>query len=716
MSGQTLAEPEKSAVCAGFVALGTFRKAEGVRLRIRRGDQRAQRSTRLLGALALGVLVGAVPASTAPDPVPVLREARTIHERGEPARAAQELAKLVRGPLADHAHALRARWLLEAGDTDAALAAAREALAHDPPSELRSSVYATLADIQLARDDVGAAYQAQRDAWAATRDSDTAAALAFAFAAQFEKHALPGDALALYRKVWRRWPRSSASGDAFARSRFLAEATGAPPPDTAALTAYADGLRTAYLCEQGLAVYERILSRTELTEREQRRAERGRADCLFQRRRYNEAHRAYAGLAKSNPLDVDAAIRAARSDARAGKRDEAVAALTAITKRGRPAEKVRAQYLVAVILSAEDPASSSRLFQRVSKQRESAGLARLARWRLAWQDLQQDRDASALVRLRPLTRGSLWDIEVQRARYWSAVAKLDSQPEKARQELSEIVEKIPLSYYGLLSADRLGVVSSIERSFLDEEETGGPFLPEQRTTWLLEAGFPDAARKELESWVRRPRISRRERMAAASLLHGTGDHFRAVRLMIDGFGGAFEQGIDPQWRSAWEYAWPQPFGGSVEAAVKEFEFDPALVYAIMREESTYRPQVESPAGALGLMQIIPPTGTRIADTLGVSAFAPELLFDPQTNIRFGTYYLKYLMGLFDGSMPLAIAAYNAGPDAVSDWITRYGHLPDDAFVDSVPYSETRRYLRKVLRSWRVYRLLYDGQLAAAQPE
>ncbi len=125
----------------------------------------------------------------------------------------------------------------------------------------------------------------------------------------------------------------------------------------------------------------------------------------------------------------------------------------------------------------------------------------------------------------------------------------------------------------------------------------------------------------------------------------------------------------------------------------------------MREESTYQPRVESPAGALGLMQIIPRTGSRIAQSLATGPFEPESLLNPDTNIRFGTYDLKELLGRFNGSWPLAIAAYNAGPDAVSEWRARDGALAQDAFVESVPYGETRRYLRRVLRSYRVYRLL-----------
>ncbi len=129
----------------------------------------------------------------------------------------------------------------------------------------------------------------------------------------------------------------------------------------------------------------------------------------------------------------------------------------------------------------------------------------------------------------------------------------------------------------------------------------------------------------------------------------------------------------------------------------------------MREESTYRPDIASPAGAMGLMQIIPQTGDRIASSLGVPAFQADILLEPDTNIRFGTFYLKRLVGRFSGSEVLAIAAYNAGPNIVSRWLERDGRQAKDVFVESVPYSETRRYLRRVVRSLRVYQLLYDGR-------
>jgi soluble lytic murein transglycosylase len=106
------------------------------------------------------------------------------------------------------------------------------------------------------------------------------------------------------------------------------------------------------------------------------------------------------------------------------------------------------------------------------------------------------------------------------------------------------------------------------------------------------------------------------------------------------------------------------------------------------------------------MQMIPPTARRVATQLGVTDFEPEQLFDPALNIRFGTFYLRSLVERWGGSRTLAIASYNAGPEAVMRWIEFAGTEPPDVFVDSVPYGETRRYLRRVLRSYHVYRRLY----------
>ena len=455
-------------------------------------------------------------------------------------------------------------------------------------------------------------------------------------------------------------------------------------------------------------LYEGVLARAEPDAEERGEAETGRANCLFSVRRYSEAVVAFARIAETDPTDTDAVIRSARSLARSGKTEMALEQFAIIAKSPDPVLRVRAQYLSAVLLRDRRPARAEELF-RVVEKGVIPELRRAARWELGWADLMRGDHHAALRHLGPMTRGSQWDIEVQRARYWHAMARMELDDPEGREDLQQLASALPLSYYGLIASRRLGMNPRLEHSFVGQRSASGHFRHADRAKLLLEAGFSDLASDEVESWLRSTDLDRESSLAAAKLLDALGDHFRAVRTVVDGFGGTLDQGIDPAWREAWQLAWPRPFGRPVQRATAEFEFDPDLVYAVMREESTYRPEIASPAGAMGLMQIIPQTGDRIASSLGVPAFQADILFEPDTNIRFGTFYLKRLVGRFRGSDVLAIAAYNAGPNIVSRWLERDGRQAKDVFVESIPYSETRRYLRRVVRSLRVYQLLYDSR-------
>jgi len=124
------------------------------------------------------------------------------------------------------------------------------------------------------------------------------------------------------------------------------------------------------------------------------------------------------------------------------------------------------------------------------------------------------------------------------------------------------------------------------------------------------------------------------------------------------------------------------------------------------EESRFNPQALSVAGARGLMQILPRTGQQIARELRLQPFSERLLFEPEMNLRLGSWYLSHLLQEFGGKEALALAAYNAGPHAVREWVTQKKPLREDEFVENIPYRETRNYVIRVLSSARVYRVLY----------
>jgi soluble lytic murein transglycosylase len=134
----------------------------------------------------------------------------------------------------------------------------------------------------------------------------------------------------------------------------------------------------------------------------------------------------------------------------------------------------------------------------------------------------------------------------------------------------------------------------------------------------------------------------------------------------------------------------------------------------MRQESGFRPAVRSPVGAVGLLQLMPATAARVADELGEKV-EPQTLTRAYANLHLGSAYLRKLIDGFQGSVPLALAAYNAGPQAVGRWLATGETLPLDLFVAKIPYEETRGYVARVLSNVARYAYLEGGEGAVQAP-
>ena len=140
-----------------------------------------------------------------------------------------------------------------------------------------------------------------------------------------------------------------------------------------------------------------------------------------------------------------------------------------------------------------------------------------------------------------------------------------------------------------------------------------------------------------------------------------------------------------------------------------YNVDPYLVMGIMRQESTYRNTALSPVGAIGLIQVMPRTGARVAAMMGEHTYSPGDLEDPAINLRYGIFYLSKLLDRFDGVFPLAVASYNGGPHNVSRWYERHqGNIELDAYVEQIEYDETRDYVKKVSGHYARYVAIYEG--------
>lgn len=147
--------------------------------------------------------------------------------------------------------------------------------------------------------------------------------------------------------------------------------------------------------------------------------------------------------------------------------------------------------------------------------------------------------------------------------------------------------------------------------------------------------------------------------------------------------------------------YPRFFLPMVKTEAGLYAVDPYFVYAVMRQESTFNPGIISPAGAIGLMQIMPGTGKTIAREQKVP-FTPDSLFRPAVNIKFGAYYLSRLLDQFNENEILALASYNAGPTNAMGWYLRNKEKDLDLFVEDIDFSETRNYVKKVLGNYWFY--------------
>lgn len=152
--------------------------------------------------------------------------------------------------------------------------------------------------------------------------------------------------------------------------------------------------------------------------------------------------------------------------------------------------------------------------------------------------------------------------------------------------------------------------------------------------------------------------------------------------------------------------YPIHFMDRISAHSDNAELDPYLIAAVISVESSFNPNVVSPKGAIGLMQILPNTGLWVAKHLGYDDFKTDQLYDPDTNISIGIWYLTHLMKEFDSDIIVALACYNGGETNVRQWLsngTWSGSIDD---IKHIPFPETRKYVRKVLAMYEYYKWLY----------
>ncbi|ANV83056.1 tail length tape measure protein [Picosynechococcus sp. PCC 7003] len=157
----------------------------------------------------------------------------------------------------------------------------------------------------------------------------------------------------------------------------------------------------------------------------------------------------------------------------------------------------------------------------------------------------------------------------------------------------------------------------------------------------------------------------------------------------------------------WHSLFPFPYAEPIQRWAAENDLNPLLVVSLMRQESRFEKNIESPVGAKGLMQVMPSTAEWIAQQTDSGTYD---LSDPESNIQLGTWYLRYTHREYDDNSMLAIASYNAGPGNVAQWLQRYGLDDPDTFIEQIPFNETKNYVESVFANYWNYERLYNPEL------
>jgi soluble lytic murein transglycosylase len=447
---------------------------------------------------------------------------------------------------------------------------------------------------------------------------------------------------------------------------------------------------------------------------------RAKGDALYRGGKYAEASRVLGQCARAGGSHVaEDAFRSARALARADRDEEAIALLLEVAKAHEGTTwGDQASFLIGrlELLHGRWKDAALALDTYVIKYPNGAERREAARDRALARLLQGDAHGARPL-FEQLAEDEADPLSAARARTMAALAALrDGDRTHAIARWTDVARSRPLSWPALVARARLAQIGAPLPPYVDPgdpndaSDASAPLsvvLPSP-VDLLHRIGLDAEAENELH-----------EREAAVS----ASAQGRSTEALCDAYGqlgrakrryqaaqqipaSLLSLAPTPKTRWSWDCAFPAPYAAEVDLRARENDLTPPLLYGVMRQESGFDPDVVSNARAVGLLQLLPETARTLvtADHQDDAAH----LTSPPVNISLGARYLKDLLTRFHGVLPLAIAAYNAGPDAVSRWLGRPRGLDLDLFVERIPFTETRTYVVRVMGNVARYGYLRAG--------
>ena len=519
----------------------------------------------------------------------------------------------------------------------------------------------------------------------------------------------PRAAAALYDRIDSEHAASPQARDAAARLRLLApHLPGAAPGERAerdlkkALGVFeVDRHREASVLLRGLL--KRPLSPDDL---DLVRVRLGQS--LIALRRYREGHAELAAVRSGSRHEAEAAFHLARD---AGRRLERIDGYEKVASAypGTPWGEEALLHLANHYQKDARHDEAAPHWRRLLAGYPQGRWAERAAWRVGWADYRAARFEECAQVLERVARSRPQTNATSGFLYWAGRARAElGQADRARQLLEETVRRFKNAYHGIRAQEALaqlppaGAAVSLPAlvSLPRSVEAGPPLAARIRQLVLL--SLLDEAYAELTAMPSSSAVQ-----ATIAWIESRRGRLRpAITAMKRAHPEYVSEVGDRLPEEVWRTLYPLEYGDVLQAKSVDEGLDPALVAAIICQESTFDADAVSRAGARGLMQVMGPTGRSLARSLGVR-YRKASLHDPDTSLMLGTRYLRQMVDRFGGRVERALAAYNAGPHRVQRWTASNPDMSAEEFIESIPFTETRHYVMTVLTNQVHYRRIYS---------
>jgi soluble lytic murein transglycosylase len=376
-------------------------------------------------------------------------------------------------------------------------------------------------------------------------------------------------------------------------------------------------------------------------------------------------------------------------------------------------------------LLRRDYATAASYYNALATRFPAGKNAAAAHWKAGWLSYRQGLYAQAARIFDEQIRLYPGATETVAALYWRGrlYETQEHKPAQAAASYRTVVRAYQHYFYAQMARQRLvglGDAPPVAQPQLDRFQpppppalddnfpTDSPHLAKARL--LANAGLNDFIAREIAA---DPDSSTWGALAEAQIYASYGENFRALRAIKRALPAVATASVKSIPLVYWRILFPEPWWDTIKAESAKNGLDPYLVASLIRQESEFNPAAVSKANACGLMQLLPSVGRSLARQEGISHFENFQLFDPATNIRLGTRYLRQTLDKFGGVTEYALAAYDAGDGRVVDWKAAGPYQGIDEFVESIPFTETREYVEAILRNRETYKAI-DAYAAQSQ--